>query len=139
MTDAEKYAMIILDCQKSELTEEMQSYYYNFCDALECSHGFIFPDGSSLDIADDDHRTLNIDLWASGQIVTIHKNNREKDVFCRIHKGLTIQQMRALSDINTSGFGLIVDFYDEKDMLKESCTVDNWNLEIKLNKFYNGA
>ena len=139
MTEAEKYAMIILDCKKQDLKEQMESYYYNFCDGIDCGHGFIFTDGSALDICEDDHRTLSIKLWNQNQITTIHRDNRERDIFVRIHQGLTMQQIYKLTEITSIGFNLIVDFYDEKDNLKESCNVDYCEASRILNNYYKGV
>lgn len=71
----------------------MDSYYVS----LEfSSHGFLFEDGSTLDI-NDDHRVIDINTWFPENIVTLHISQRDLNV--RLNTTTTSLQFEYLDSL----------------------------------------
>lgn len=98
MNEAEKYA------KKLELYPDEHS----FC---ACSHGFIFQDGSTLDIGEHmDHAVLPRRHWKRLRIITYYYSRMDISLNVRLYGVPTPGQRRSLKDC-IIGFGNLGDIY----------------------------
>jgi len=81
-----------------ELIEEVEfalSAGYSFV-SFPIKGGYIFPDGSILEIGDDDHSLISMDLWKKYKLITYRLISNGKDVEIRMFVPITKAQARVL-------------------------------------------
>ena len=121
-------------CEALEYVERLNKEYYDtsywsvFCygDEMYVEHGFIFPDGSVIDVTiGEDHRIISMSEWTELRLITFTATGDEADF--RVHGSITYRQAKVLCDISRmEGIEKVyIDVYTEappnyyvKDMLK---------------------
>lgn len=94
MNIAEEYIMKWAKMTGMTPGQYSANYYVSVVDPCMLAHGYIFTDGSCLDIDQEDHRSIPAEEWPKNQIATFsfHKDN----ITLRIHGGVTLQQMESI-------------------------------------------
>lgn len=121
---------------KEKLDEEFEydTGYYVDCYADEPygTHGFIFKDGSILDIGiGEDHRVIDIDDWCKYGMLTYTNVNGEMDIrincMVEFEQLLVAIKMAELSNVHT----LYCDVYNREDRLVGSCELRYGDINIE--------
>lgn len=109
-------------CEALELKKKCEnegydtSYWLIFCgyDVAYGEHGFIFSDGSIIDIGiGEDHRIISMDKWMELGLITYTAIHGEADF--RIHGLITYKQAKTMCEIITRGDidRVFIDVYKE--------------------------
>jgi len=130
---------VLVDIEYGEIKDD--DYYREFLDSkLENygwydyfgGHGYIFEDGTTLDIGYDDHRVIDIDRWFEDNIVTLHIS--DGDLTVRLNtttKKTQIQGIREIVEERDIEY-IHYDVYD-KDHLVNSGTInvkEDWDWSL---------
>jgi len=93
---------------RPELLESFKTLYPD--EYMYAKRGFIFPDGSLLDIGYyEDHRIVNVNLWEDLGVVTYSLNS---DLWIRVNGYLTNAQKDVILSMLEERNHLVIDFYD---------------------------
>jgi len=131
--DAGKYLVENFD---EEDLENFAVYYPD--EYMYAYRGFIFPDGSMLEIGGgEDHRIINPDEWTPNRLVTYHKDN---DLSVRFNAYPSWPQCEVVAKMAQSVNEVFIDFYDDYNRLGSielpSYEVSAYGLEELANEYY---
>ena len=90
------------------------------------SQGFLFTDGTSLDVSGDDHRIIDIDKWYSENIITMGSTN-EKELTVRFNEYKTTGQQKSFIDKYIKNFEIDFVYYT---VFKEQQIMEHGKLNI---------